>query len=127
MTDKAKLKGLRPLSLTNPLTNPLAALLPATGAGNRIYRAEEATAPAEAQTLLLLNPAAESKSPAVVSAPQPVPVILPLDLSAALSTDSTAAEPQSAVLPGGGGGGGTCKPAPGAAYGPAPCPDKQSP
>ena len=105
MTDKAKLKGLRPLSLTNPLTNPLAALLPATGAGNRIYRAEEATAPAEAQTLLLLNPAAESKSPAVVSAPQPVPVILPLDLSAALSTDSTAAEPQSAVLPGGGGGG----------------------
>ena len=101
MTDKSKLKGLRPLSLTNPL----AALLPVTGAGNRIYRAEEATAPAEAQTLLLLNPAAESKSPAVVSAPQPVPVILPLDLSAALSTDKTAAEPQSAVLPGGGGGG----------------------
>ncbi len=105
MTEKAKLKGLRPLSLTNPLTTPLAALLPVTGAGNRIYRAEEATAPAEAQTLLLLNPAAESKSPAVVSAPQIIPVILPLDLSAALSTDKTAAEPQSAVLPGGGGGG----------------------
>ena len=104
MTEKAKLKGLRPLSLTNPLSSPLAALLPVTGAGNRIYRAEEATAPAEAQTLLLLNPAAESKSPAVVSAPQLMPVILPLDLSAALSTDKTAAEPQSAVLPGGGGG-----------------------
>ena len=102
MTDKAKTKGLRPLSLTNPL----AALLPVTGAGNRIYRAEEATAPAEAQTLLLLNPATESTSLAVGSASQFMPVILPLDLSAALSADKTAAEPQSAVLPGGGGGGG---------------------
>ncbi len=100
MTDKAKTKGLRPLSLTNPL----AALLPVTGAGNRIYRAEEATAPAEAQTLLLLNPATESTSLAVGSASQFMPVILPLDLSAALSADKTAAEPQSAVLPGGGGG-----------------------
>ena len=101
MIDKAKTKGLRPLSLTNPL----AALLPVTGAGNRIYRAEEATAPAEAQTLLLLNPAAEWTSQAVGSASQFMPVILPLDLSAALSADKTAAEPQSAGLPGGGGGG----------------------
>ncbi len=102
MTDKSKLKGLRPLSLTNPL----AALLPVTGAGNRIYRAEEATAPAEGQTLLLVNPAATespSTSPAVVSASQFMPVILPLDLSTALSTDKTAAEPQSTVLSGGGG------------------------
>ncbi len=109
MTDKAKLKGLRPLSLIHPLTTtPLAALLPVTGAGNRIYRAEEATAPAEAQTLLLLNPAAtESTSPAVVLAPRAVPVILPLglsldmslDLSTALSTGTPAADLQSAGLP----------------------------
>ncbi len=108
MTDKVKPKGLRPLSLTHPITTPLAALLPVTGAGNRIYRAEEATAPAEAQNLLLLNPAAtESTSPNVVLALQPVPIILPLGLSTglstalskALSTDSTADEPQSAGLP----------------------------
>ena len=133
MTDKAKTKGLRPLGLTNPLTSPLMALSPVAGAGNRIYRGEEATAPAEAQTLLLLNPAAESTSPAGVSTPGAMPVILPLDLSLALSTtlsttlstDTPAAERQSAGL--GGGGGGTCKPAPGAAYGPSPCPDNQSP
>ena len=105
MTDKAKLKGLRPLSLTHPLTTtPLAALLPVTGAGNRIYRAEEATAPAEAQTLLLLNPAAtESTSPDVVLAPRAVPVILPLglslDMSLDLSTGTPAADLQSAGLP----------------------------
>ena len=49
MTEKAKSKGLtgRPLLLTNPLT-----LLPVIGAGssNRIYRAEETTAPAEPET-----------------------------------------------------------------------------
>ncbi len=100
MIDKAKPKGLRPLSLSHS-TTPLAALLPVTGTGNRIYRAEEATAPAEAQTLLLLSPAAQS-SPDVVLAPQAVPVILLLDLIPD-STDKPAAEPQSPGLPGGGG------------------------
>ena len=141
MTEKAKLKGLRPLSF-NPLTNsPLMALSPVTGAGNRVYRAEEATAPAEGQTLLLVNPAATeatATSPNRVSSPQLVPVILPLDLSATLSmdlgtalsmdlsttlsTDTPAAERQSAGL-----GGGYCRPAPGAACGPAPCSNHQSP
>ncbi len=94
MTDKVKLKGPlgRPLSLTNPLMT----LSPVMGAGNRIYRAEEATAPAEAQTLLLLSPSAESTSPAVVLAPQLVPVILPLGLS---PDSPDKAEPQSAGLP----------------------------
>ncbi len=123
MTEKAKLKGLRPLSF-NPLTNsPLMALSPVTGAGNRVYRAEEATAPAEGQTLLLVNPAATeatATSPNRVSSPQLVPVILPpdlsatlgtalsidlstalsMDLSTTLSTDTPAAERQSAA-PGG--------------------------
>ena len=93
MTDKAKLKGLRPLLPMSPLMT----LSPVIGAcnSNRIHRAEEA------QTLLLLNPSTtESTSPAVVSVPQIVPAILPLALSMALSTDSTSAEPQSAGLPG---------------------------
>ncbi len=95
MTEKAKPKGLRPLSLNPLTTSPLMTLLPVTG--NRIYRAEEATAPAEGQTLLLVNPAAtESTSPVVVSASQLVPVILPLDLSVGLGMDSMTAERQSA-------------------------------
>ncbi len=92
MINKARPKGLlgRPLSLTTPLTT----LLPVIGTGNsnRIYRAEEATAPAEAQTVLL-SPAAQS-TPAVVLAPQLVQVILPLGLS----PDSPAADPQSTGL-----------------------------
>ncbi len=93
MIDKVKLKGPlgRPLSLTNPLMT----LSPVTGAGNRVHRAEEATAPAEAQTLLLLSPSAESTSPAVVLPPQAVPVILPLDLI----PDKPTADLQSTGLP----------------------------
>ena len=93
MTDKTKSKGLRPLSLTPPLTTLLSVI--GVYGSNRIYRAEEATATAEPQTLLLSPPATESTSPAMVLAPRLVPVILPLSLS----TDTPAAEPQSAGLP----------------------------
>ncbi len=93
MTDKAKLKGLRPLLPTTSLTTPLMTLSPVIGAcnSNRIYRAEEATAPTDTQT-----PPPLISAPPVVLFPQPmawsprlVPVIPPLSLS----SDNPVAEP----------------------------------
>ena len=78
MTDKSKLKGLRPLLPATFLTTPLMTLSPVIGAcnSNRIYRAEEATAPTEAQTASPLIPA-----PPGVLFPQPAPIVPLLSLS----------------------------------------------